>query len=96
MSRPDPQVDLVVPVLNEAHVLEKSVETMRAFLGANFPYPWRIVIAENGSEDGTIEVAQKLADTYEDTTCDISEYFDFCSALSAFSSSTVSAMRHSR
>ena len=69
MSRPDPQVDLVVPVLNEAHVLEKSVETMRAFLGANFPSPWRIVIAENGSEDGTIEVAQKLADTYEDTTC---------------------------
>jgi glycosyltransferase involved in cell wall biosynthesis len=69
MSRPDPAVDLVVPVLNEAHVLGKSVETMRAFLADRFPYPWRIVIAENGSKDGTIEVAERLAAKYDDVGC---------------------------
>ncbi len=69
MSRPAPQVDLVVPVLNEAHVLERSIETIRAFLGANFPYPWRIVIAENGSKDGTIDIARKLSERHDDVSC---------------------------
>jgi glycosyltransferase involved in cell wall biosynthesis len=42
---------------------------MRAFLADRFPYPWRIVIAENGSTDGTIEVAEALAARHEDTSC---------------------------
>ncbi len=66
MSRPDPQVDLVVPVLNEAHVLEQSVETIREFLTKHFPYPWRVVVAENGSKDGTLEAARALAERYDD------------------------------
>lgn len=68
MRRPDPQVDLVVPVLNEAHELERSVERIREFLGKGFPYPWRIVVAENGSKDGTIEVARALAAKHEDVS----------------------------
>ena len=54
-------VDVVIPVLNEAHVLRRSVETVLNFLGANVRYRWQIVIVDNGSTDGTQRVAQELA-----------------------------------
>ncbi len=53
-------VDLVIPVLNEAHVLERSVATIRDYLARRFPYACGIVIADNGSTDGTLEVARRL------------------------------------
>lgn len=59
-------VDVVVPVLNEAHVLEKSVAAVRQFLAEHFPYRWRIVIVDNGSTDGTKEVGEALSATYPD------------------------------
>ena len=62
----EPSVDVVVPVFNEAHVLERSVETIRRFLHQEFPYPARIVIVDNGSTDATREVAQRLAARYDD------------------------------
>ncbi len=64
-----PLVDLVVPVLNEAHVLEGSVVRLREFLGATFPYRWRITVADNGSTDGTLEVAERLAERFDDVVC---------------------------
>ena len=68
-SARDPMVELVIPCLNEAHVLEGSVATIRAFLGDGFPYPWRVVIADNGSTDGTGELAQALAARFDDVEC---------------------------
>ncbi len=59
-------VDVVIPVLNEAHVLEESVATVREFLRENLPYRWQIVIVDNGSTDGTFDVAQNLAHKFED------------------------------
>jgi glycosyltransferase involved in cell wall biosynthesis len=59
-----PSVDLVIPCLNEAHVLEKSVARLRTFLGRGFPYRWSLLIADNGSTDGTREVALELAERY--------------------------------
>lgn len=53
-------VDIMIPVLNEAHVLEKSVATVREFCAANLPYAWRVVVVDNGSTDGTQAVAQRL------------------------------------
>jgi glycosyltransferase involved in cell wall biosynthesis len=58
-------VDVVIPVLNEAHVLEKSVQTVRTHLRAIDRYNWRIIVVDNGSTDGTQKVAQKLAATYD-------------------------------
>ena len=54
-----------MPCLNEAHVLEDSVRTIRAFL-ADFPYPWRVLVADNGSGDGTGEIAERLAAEHDD------------------------------
>lgn len=57
------RVDVVIPVLNEAHVLERSVKALHAFLSDNLAHhDWRIVVADNGSTDGTFETAQKLSD----------------------------------
>jgi glycosyltransferase involved in cell wall biosynthesis len=60
-NRTDIRVDVVVPVLNEAHVLEKSVRTLAAFLQQHIALDWGIVIAENGSTDGTAEAGARLA-----------------------------------
>lgn len=56
----DIRIDIVVPVLNEAHVLERSIKTLTAFLTRQVPFDWRVVIAENGSTDGTEAVARRL------------------------------------
>jgi len=60
------KVDLVIPVLNEAHVLRASVARVHAFFSEQLPYRWRIVIAENGSTDGTLEVANELCDQWSE------------------------------
>lgn len=56
-----PRVDVVIPVLNEAHVLEKSVDTLTRFLESQPGFEWRIVVVDNGSTDGTDRVARALA-----------------------------------
>jgi glycosyltransferase involved in cell wall biosynthesis len=58
------RVDVVIPVLNEAHVLEKSVAVVHDFLEKNATFRWRIVIVDNGSTDGTFDIARNLARTY--------------------------------
>ena len=64
-----PQLDIVLPVYNEAHVIAGSVERLRAYLQeTNFPYSWRIVVADNASTDTTLAVAHQLEDTYPDVT----------------------------
>jgi len=61
-------VDVVIPVLNEAHVLAKSVAKVRNFLSQHLPYRWRVVIVDNGSTDGTGRVAEALAARHSDVT----------------------------
>jgi glycosyltransferase involved in cell wall biosynthesis len=53
------ELDIVVPVHNEAHVVENSVRRLHRHL-ATWP-SWQITIAENGSTDGTLAVARQLA-----------------------------------
>ncbi len=57
-----PTVDIMIPVLNEAHVLERSIETLHGWCAANLPYRWRIVVVDNGSTDGTQEAARRLVE----------------------------------
>jgi glycosyltransferase involved in cell wall biosynthesis len=57
---PAPEVEIVVPVHDEERTLAASVRRLHRFLGAEFPFTWRIVIADNASTDGTPEVAAAL------------------------------------
>jgi glycosyltransferase involved in cell wall biosynthesis len=59
-------VDIMIPVLNEAHVLEKSVGTLRDWCAAHVAYRWRIVVVDNGSTDGTQDVARRLVERWPD------------------------------
>jgi glycosyltransferase involved in cell wall biosynthesis len=55
------RVDVVLPVYNEEHVLERSVRTLHLFLQENLAHQWRILIADNGSKDRTQEIGKRLA-----------------------------------
>jgi glycosyltransferase involved in cell wall biosynthesis len=55
------RLDVVIPVLNEAHVLRRSVETVLPFLAQHFDLDYRLVIVDNGSTDGTHELAEELS-----------------------------------
>ena len=56
-----PAVDVVVPVRDEARVLAASIRRLHAYLTDSFPWSFRITVADNGSSDGTWEVAAALA-----------------------------------
>jgi glycosyltransferase involved in cell wall biosynthesis len=61
-------VDVVIPVYNEEGVLAQSVAVLRDFLGRNMSCRWRVVVADNGSVDGTLAVAKDLAQQYPDVS----------------------------
>jgi glycosyltransferase involved in cell wall biosynthesis len=57
----EPLVDIVIPVYNEERDLGPSVRRLHDYLGSDFPFPAVITIADNASRDGTLAVAQGLA-----------------------------------
>jgi glycosyltransferase involved in cell wall biosynthesis len=56
-----PQIEVVVPVHNEEAALELSVRRLHRYLTAEFPFIWRIVVADNASTDATPAIAAELA-----------------------------------
>ena len=59
------QVEIVVPVYNEAPNLEAGITRLRRYLDESFPFRTQVTIVDNGSTDGTALVAQRLASTLE-------------------------------
>ncbi|OAI38622.1 hypothetical protein AYO38_09255 [bacterium SCGC AG-212-C10] len=57
---PPKRVDVVIPCYNEVKVLRQSVEKTVALFEQQPQYDWRLVIADNGSTDGTGELAREL------------------------------------
>jgi glycosyltransferase involved in cell wall biosynthesis len=59
------RVDVVIPVYNEERALPVTIPELRSFLsGPEFPYEWRIVIADNASIDNTPAVSRELSEKY--------------------------------
>ncbi|WP_030931593.1 bifunctional glycosyltransferase family 2/GtrA family protein [Streptomyces sp. NRRL S-646] len=56
-----PTVEIVIPVYNEERALPGCIRTLHARLRDELPYPWQITVADNASVDGTLTVAQELA-----------------------------------
>jgi glycosyltransferase involved in cell wall biosynthesis len=54
-------VDIVIPVYNEQRALPGCVRVLHEFLAAQFPFSWTIVVVDNASTDGTLDVARELA-----------------------------------
>jgi glycosyltransferase involved in cell wall biosynthesis len=57
----EPLIDIVIPVYNEERDLGPSVRRLHDYLASDFPFPAVITIADNASRDGTLAVAQGLA-----------------------------------
>jgi glycosyltransferase involved in cell wall biosynthesis len=56
-----PTVEIAIPVHNEEAALEQSVRRLHVFCAESLPYSFRIVIADNASEDGTAAIGERLA-----------------------------------
>ncbi|MFP3945458.1 MAG: dolichyl-phosphate beta-glucosyltransferase [Archaeoglobaceae archaeon] len=54
-----PQVSVVLPVYNEADKLENAVNTLKKYL-EQLNYSYEIIIAEDGSTDGTDNIASRI------------------------------------
>jgi glycosyltransferase involved in cell wall biosynthesis len=55
-------VEVVIPVLNEERDLPPCIEQLSAFLAGSLAgHEWRIIVADNGSTDGTLDVCKRLA-----------------------------------
>ncbi|MEC9140423.1 MAG: dolichyl-phosphate beta-glucosyltransferase [Chloroflexota bacterium] len=59
-----PLVEVVLPVYNEENDLPGSVSTLVSYLQSNAPWAWRILIADNASNDSTLAVATVLAENH--------------------------------
>lgn len=55
-----PEVSFVIPVYNEEAILQAAVLDLRESFGVH-ARPYEILLAENGSRDGTVRVLEKLA-----------------------------------
>ncbi len=56
-------VSIVIPVYNEEAILHAAIVDLRERL-VDVPWTYEIVIAENGSRDSTLQIAQSLAQKY--------------------------------
>src|SRR5438105_221673 len=61
----DPLINITIPVYNEERVLALSIGKLVNFLEMNCPYRYEVVIANNGSTDGTLESAREIEAEYE-------------------------------
>jgi hypothetical protein len=53
--------EIAIPIYNEEKVLAASIHRLRDHLNVHFPYPFVLTIADNGSTDGSWELATRLA-----------------------------------
>ena len=58
------KAEIVIPVYNEETRLARSMPLLHKFLTRECSFPWRVVIADNGSTDGTGAVAESLRLVY--------------------------------
>jgi glycosyltransferase involved in cell wall biosynthesis len=59
----DPLLSVVIPVFNEEGILRSAVVDLRERL-APLGFPYEIVLAENGSRDGTVRLGRELGQKY--------------------------------
>lgn len=58
------KVDIIIPVLNEEAQLEASIRRLLSPKITEWPERVRLIIADNGSTDGTAEIARKLSSEF--------------------------------
>jgi glycosyltransferase involved in cell wall biosynthesis len=59
-------IEITIPVLNEEDRLQQGVESTIRFLHENELRDWGVVVADNGSDDCTPDIAARLCEAYPD------------------------------
>jgi glycosyltransferase involved in cell wall biosynthesis len=54
-----PEISVIVPALNEAKYLEATLESIA---NQNTNVPYELIVSDNGSTDGSLDIAKKYAD----------------------------------
>jgi glycosyltransferase involved in cell wall biosynthesis len=62
-AEPAPKVTIVIPIYNEEGILRTSVVDLVDRL-AQLGFSYELVLAENGSRDGTVEVCKELHERF--------------------------------
>ena len=60
-------IDIVLPVYNESKNLEKRFIILYEYMIKHFQSGWVITIAENGSNDNTLQIAKVLQSKYKNS-----------------------------
>lgn len=60
----EPKVSIVIPIHNEEAILRAAIADLREQL-SDAPYRWELLLAENGSTDGTVAEGRALARKYQ-------------------------------
>ena len=55
-----PHLSVIIPVFNEAEIVERATRDLAGALESR-KWDFEIVLAENGSKDGTIDIVDRLA-----------------------------------
>ncbi|WKZ35920.1 MAG: glycosyltransferase family 2 protein [Anaerolineales bacterium] len=61
MPKKKMDVDIVIPVFNEAEAIERTYADIRRVV-ASLPYRFRFIYVDDGSNDGTVDTLRKIAD----------------------------------
>jgi glycosyltransferase involved in cell wall biosynthesis len=61
-----PRVSIVIPVYNEEAILESAVKDLLDRLTTHFDFPFELILAENGSKDGTVALAEQLSERFSE------------------------------
>ncbi|MBX3270295.1 MAG: glycosyltransferase [Sandaracinaceae bacterium] len=64
MSTPEPRISIVIPVYNEEAILHAAVVDLVDRL-STLDWPYELILAENGSRDRTVEIAEGLAERFD-------------------------------
>jgi glycosyltransferase involved in cell wall biosynthesis len=82
MSEIEPAISVVMPAFNEAEILTTSVKDVATAMRGR-AVPFELVIVENGSTDGTLALANELAQTFDEVRVEHLAGADYGRALRA-------------
>ena len=69
-----PLINVTLPAFNEAAQLAQSVRRVLAFLSGQAQWRWEVVIADNGSTDGTRPIAEELVKEASESELDSARF----------------------
>jgi glycosyltransferase involved in cell wall biosynthesis len=75
-------VGYIIPVYNEADILEEQLRLFSEFLDT-LDDPYQIIVVENGSRDDTLEILEEMAAEYSHITAHSLDNADYGDALKA-------------